>query len=149
VLTISPLTDEEIAAVVEIENLSFSSPKPESIFREEENKYLVAKEKPLDSASGLARGKGKVVGYIGVEKVLGETHIINMAVHPEYRKQGIGKWLMEAVLNDKDVFFLEVRISNIPPQKLYEKYRFKKVGVRKHYYEDNGEDAYIMRREAR
>jgi ribosomal-protein-alanine N-acetyltransferase len=134
-LTISPLSDEEIAAVVEIENLSFSSPKPESIFREEENKYLVAKE-----------GE-RVIGYIGVERILEETHIINMAVHPEKRRRGKGRKLMDEVLNDKDIFFLEARLSNAPAQKLYERYGFKKVGVRKHYYEDNGEDAYIMRRE--
>ena len=136
-LNIFPLEDKDILAVVEIENLSFPVPKNEGFFRSDQNKYLVAKE------------KDKVVGYIGTEEISGETHIINMAVHPENRQQGTGKRLIEAVLNDKDVFFLEVRFSNIPAQKLYEKYGFKKVGIRKNYYEDNGEDAYIMRRESR
>ena len=136
-MKISPLKEENIQDVVEIEDVSFSAPKKDSIFRHDQNKYLVAEE------------NGKIVGYIGTEEISGETHIINMAVHPENRKQGIGKKLIEAVLDDEDVFFLEVRASNIAAQKLYEKYGFEKVGVRKNYYEDNGEDAYIMRREPR
>lgn len=134
-LNIFPLENKDIQAVVEIENLSFPAPKNEAFFKSDRNKYLVAKE-----------GE-KVVGYIGTEEISGETHIINMAVHPENRKQGIGKSLLEAVLNDKDTFFLEVRVSNLPAQKIYEKYGFEKVSVRKNYYEDNSEDAYIMRRE--
>ena len=134
-LNIFPLENKDIQAVVEIENLSFPAPKNEAFFKSDRNKYLVAKE-----------GE-KVVGYIGTEEISGETHIINMAVHPENRKQGIGKRLLEAVLNDKDTFFLEVRVSNLPAQKIYEKYGFEKVSVRKNYYEDNSEDAYIMRRE--
>jgi ribosomal-protein-alanine N-acetyltransferase len=137
VLRISPLKEENIQDVVEIEDISLSAPKNDAIFRHDQNKYLVAEE------------NGKIVGYIGTEEISGETHIINMAVHPENRKQGIGKKLIEAVLDDENVFFLEVRASNIAAQKLYEKYGFEKVGVRKNYYEDNGEDAYIMRREPR
>lgn len=124
-------------AVVEIENLSFPVPKNEGFFKSDQNKYLVAKE------------GSKIVGYVGIEEISGERHVINMAVHPENRKQGIGKRLIEAVLNDKDVFFLEVRASNIPAQKLYEKYGFEKVGTRKNYYSDNDEDAIIMRRGSR
>ncbi|MBU0502415.1 MAG: ribosomal protein S18-alanine N-acetyltransferase [Candidatus Margulisbacteria bacterium] len=96
---------------------------------------------------GKEKEEEKVVGYIGVEKIAGETHIINMAVHPDYRRKGVGKKLIETILNDSDVFFLEVRISNVAAQKLYEKFGFKNVGTRKKYYQDNGEDAYIMRRE--
>ena len=136
-MKISPLKEENIQDVVEIEDISFSVPKKDSIFRHDQNKYLVAEE------------NGKIIGYIGTEEISGETHIINMAVHPENRKQGIGKKLIEAVLDDENVFFLEVRASNNAAQKLYEKYGFEKVGVRKNYYEDNGEDAYIMRREPR
>ncbi len=136
-LKIVPMTDNDLAEVVAIERASFNAPKDESIFRADENKYLVA------------RNGGRIVGYVGLEKVAGETHIINMAVDPEHRRQGVGKQLIEKVLNDKDIFFLEVRVSNVAAQKLYEKYGFKNVGVRKNYYSDNGEDAYIMRREPR
>ena len=132
-ITIAPMRDRDIPAVVEIERLSFKFPKDESIFREDEHKYLVAKD------------EDKVVGYIGVEKVLDEVHIINMAVHPDCRGKGIGKRLMQHVLNDEEVFFLEVRASNETAKKIYEKYGFKVINIRKGYYAD-GEDAYVMRR---
>ncbi len=122
---------------MEIEDVSFSVPKKDSIFRHDQNKYLVAEE------------NGKIIGYIGTEEISGETHIINMAVAPGERGKGYGKRLIEAVLDDENVFFLEVRASNNAARKLYEKYGFEKVGVRKNYYEDNGEDACIMRREPR
>lgn len=134
-LNIAPLKEEDIAAVVAIENLSFSAPKEEAIFKSDQNKYLVAKE------------DGKTIGYIGIEKIAGEIHVINMAVAPENRSQGIGSKLMEKILNKKDVFFLEVRVSNVAAQDLYEKFGFNKVGVRKKYYSNNDEDACIMRRE--
>jgi len=127
------MKDKDIPAVVEIENLSFQFPKPESVFKEDEHKYLLAKD------------DDRVIGYIGIEKILDEEHIINMAVHPDYRGKGIGKRLMQHVLNDEEVFFLEVRASNETAKKIYEKYGFKVINVRKGYYAD-GEDAYVMRR---
>ncbi|MBI5399315.1 ribosomal protein S18-alanine N-acetyltransferase [Candidatus Saganbacteria bacterium] len=127
------MKDKDIPVVAEIERLSFNFPKPEAIFREDEHKYLVA------------RDGDKIVGYIGVEKVLDETHIINMAVHPDYRGQDIGKRLMQHVLNDEDVFFLEVRVSNEKAKNIYEKYGFRAINMRQSYYAD-GEDAYVMRR---
>jgi len=135
-LTVEHMNEEDLPAVVEIESLSFPVPKDISIFKNDQNKYWVAKE------------EGRVVGYIGVEKVAGESHIINTAVHPNHRRTGVARRMIEEILDDKDVFFLEVRPSNMPAQKLYRKYGFEKVGVRKAYYADNGEDAYIMRRNA-
>jgi len=128
------MRDEDIAAVVAIEQASFSAPKDELIFRNDQNKYLVAKE------------GGKIVGYMGVEKISEEVHIVNMAVHPDFRGEGVGKRLVEKILNHKEAFFLEVRVSNIAAQKLYGKYGFKVVGTRKKYYNDNNEDAFVMKR---
>ncbi|MGB9612600.1 MAG: ribosomal protein S18-alanine N-acetyltransferase [Candidatus Margulisiibacteriota bacterium] len=132
-IVIAPMKDRDIPQVVEIENLSFKFPKSESVFRADEHKYLVAKD------------NDKVVGYIGIEKILDEVHIINMAVHPDYRKKGVGKRLMQHVLNDEEVFYLEVRVSNEIAQNVYKRFGFKIVGLRKKYYPD-GEDAYVMRR---
>lgn len=134
-LKIGPMKDKDFKEVVAIEKLSFTAPKSEDVFRHDENKYLLAKE------------NDRVLGYIGTEKIAGETHLINMAVHPNYRNTGIGKKLMAKALNDRDVVFLEVRVSNTPAQKIYEHFGFKNVGLRKKYYADNNEDAYIMRRE--
>jgi len=132
--TISILTDNELTDIVAIESKSFSLPKSEAVFRHDEHKYLVAKD------------NDKVLGYIGIEDIAGEKHIINVAVHPDFRKKGIAKKLVEKILNDKDVFFLEVRVSNQIAQNLYKKYNFEVVGTRKKYYSDNNEDAYIMKR---
>src|SRR3989339_644037 len=129
-LIIAPMKEADLSAVVAIENTCFSAPKSEAIFREDEHKYLVAKE------------DGKIIGYIGHEKVLDEIHIINMAVHPDYRSRGIGSRLIDKILNDQDTFFLEVRVTNVPAIRLYEKYGFKNISLRKKYYADNDEDAY-------
>ena len=134
-IKIEPMRKKDLSAVVAIENLSFKAPKPESVFIEDEHKYLVA------------RDGDRVVGYIGIEEISGEKHIINTAVHPDYRRQGVGQLLIKRILNKKDIFFLEVRVSNQPAIKLYEKFGFKNVGLRKKYYQDNSEDAIIMRRE--
>jgi ribosomal-protein-alanine N-acetyltransferase len=127
------MKDKDIPTVVAIENLCFKFPKSESIFREEKHKYLVAKD------------ENKVVGYIGIEKILDEKHIINLAVHPDYQGKGIGKRLLQQVLNDEEVFFLEVRTSNETARKIYERLGFKVINIRKGYYAD-GEDAYVMQR---
>jgi len=134
-LQIEPMKDKDLKEVVAIEKLSFNAPKSEETFRHDENKYLIARE------------NNKILGYIGTEKIANETHIINMAVHPDHRGERIGKKLMAKALNDRDVVFLEVRVSNTPAQKVYEHFGFNNVGMRKKYYEDNDEDAYIMRRE--
>jgi [ribosomal protein S18]-alanine N-acetyltransferase len=132
-IVITPMKDKDIPAVVAIEARSFKYPKPEAVFREDEHKYLVA------------RDEEKIVGYIGIEKILDEVHIINMAIDPDYRGKGIGKRLMQHVLNDEEVFFLEVRVSNETAKSVYEKYGFKVINTRKGYYAD-GEDALVMRR---
>ncbi|MDI6731957.1 MAG: ribosomal protein S18-alanine N-acetyltransferase [Candidatus Margulisbacteria bacterium] len=133
-INVVPMTEKDITSVVAIENMSFAAPKSEAVFREDEHKYLVVKD------------SGKVVGYIGIEKIAGEIHIINMAVDPACRGKGIGKQLLEAVLNNSDVFYLEVRTSNRAAIKLYQQYGFEITGIRKKYYQDNSEDALTMRR---
>ena len=91
----------------------------------------------------------EVVGFIGLWMVLDEGDITNVAVHPNYRKQKIGSLLMEYVINnmknwDISSLTLEVRKSNIAAQNLYKKFNFNVSGIRKNFYSDNNEDAYIM-----
>lgn len=93
--------------------------------------------------------KNKVVGYGGFWLILDEAHITTIAVCEEYRKNKIGEAILQAMVEkgyQKEVkwFTLEVRVSNIAAQKLYEKYGFQSLGVRKNYYQDNSEDAIIM-----
>ena len=93
-----------------------------------------------------------VAGYIGSQSVLDEADMMNVAVHPDYRRQGIGEKLVLALaqaLTEKGIrgLMLEVRESNVPAIALYEKLGFRQVGLRKNYYRAPKENALIMRKE--
>ncbi len=92
---------------------------------------------------------GKCAGYMGVWKVFDEGHITNLAVHPHHQRKGVARRLIISALDNcyKDgikYMTLEVRNSNKKAINLYESFGFKSLGVRKKYYQDNGEDALIM-----
>lgn len=102
----------------------------------------------------VAELEGRVVGYVGLWVIVDEGHITNVAVSPDFRRMQIGSALIRTMLEvtmDKGVtaHTLEVRAGNDPAIGLYEKFGFKEAGIRKGYYEDNGEDALIMWRRAR
>ncbi len=132
-ITISSLKKDDLPEVLAVENLSFSSPWKPNQFMSNLEQFNIAK---ID---------GKVVGFIGIEKVQDEARITHMAVHPIYRRQGVGKKLIaESLKIDARKFILEVRDSNIAAQKLYAGFGFKEVFRRKKYYNDNNEDAIVM-----
>jgi ribosomal-protein-alanine N-acetyltransferase len=90
-----------------------------------------------------------LVGIAGSWTMLDEAHIITIATRGNCRRQGIGELLLISVIDmvtqlKSNIVTLEVRVSNTPAQALYEKYSFRKVGLRRRYYSDNGEDAFIM-----
>jgi ribosomal-protein-alanine N-acetyltransferase len=135
------MKEEDIDEILNISSLSFSiSWSKNSYIQELTNpvaRYLVAK---IDN---------KVIGFIGTWIVLDESHITNIAVHPNHRNQGIASKLVKELLNYCKTqgcisYTLEVRSTNKAAKSLYEKYNFKQDGVRKGYYEDNKEDAIIM-----
>jgi len=135
------MKEEDIDSVVDISSLSFSICWSKNSYIDELSnpiaRYLVAK---IDN---------KVVGFVGTWIVLDESHITNIAIHPNYRKQGIASTLLEEFLNycksqGCNAYTLEVRSGNKAARALYEKYNFKQDGIRKGYYEDNKEDAVIM-----
>ena len=91
----------------------------------------------------------KLIAYIGFWKIIEEAHITTFATHPEYRRLQLGQALLVQMFSDcyKNMIkyvTLEVRESNIPAISLYEKFLFESIGVRKNYYQDNGENALIM-----
>ncbi len=93
--------------------------------------------------------QNELVGYAGCWQILEEAHITNLAVDIDFRKNHIGEALLKAIIdscyNNKVKYItLEVRVSNNAAIKLYEKYGFKSLGVRKGYYQNNNEDALIM-----
>lgn len=131
----------DIDGMHEIENLSFATPwSRASIEAELSNecaRYLVAHK------------DGRVIGYAGMWLVIDEGHVTNVAVHPDMRGMGVGKALMERLIQlaaDSGMIWmtLEVRRSNKVAQSLYHSFGFIDVGYRKRYYEDNKEDALLM-----
>lgn len=93
----------------------------------------------------------KVVGYIGSQTVLDESDMMNVAVHPDYRRRGIAEALVlaladELITRNSHSLTLEVRTSNAPAIALYEKLGFEQIGLRKNYYRNPKEDAQILRK---
>lgn len=94
-------------------------------------------------------GKQYVVGFAGFWMMAGEAHIINVAVRELHRRQGIGELLLISIMSlatelNAHIITLEVRASNITAQRLYSKYGFTQVGLRRGYYSDNREDGVLM-----
>ena len=94
----------------------------------------------------------RVAGYVGSQTVVGETDMMNVAVHPDYRRRGIAESLILALVEDlkameSHCLTLEVRASNAPAIALYEKLGFAQIGLRKNYYRNPKEDALILRKE--
>jgi ribosomal-protein-alanine N-acetyltransferase len=141
-LRIEAMRLEDLDEVQRIEQASFSTPWPSHAYQSELQtnrlaSYLVARIDDL------------VVGYGGMWLMADEAHITTFAVHPRWRRQRIGERLLLAFLDlarDRHAreATLEVRLSNMPARRLYEKYGFRPVGLRPRYYSDNNEDALIM-----
>ncbi|MEG1389129.1 MAG: ribosomal protein S18-alanine N-acetyltransferase [Angelakisella sp.] len=140
--SITPMTREDVPEVTVMNNLCFTCPWSEQ--------SLMAETTKNDAVFLVARsGAGVICGYAGLNYVLDEGYIANIAVHPEYRRQGIARLLLEALIAQSrrlalSFITLEVRVSNTPAQKLYEAMGFEVAGRRKNFYEAIREDAIIM-----
>ena len=136
---IRPMRASDLDTVLEIEQLSFVSPWSWDSFKQE-----------LVKSYGLcyiAEKDEQVVGYAIAWRIEDELHIANVAVHPDYRRRGIGQSLINFLLEgNKSVPWtgLEVRRGNTAARALYKKLGFQEVGIRRNYYEAEGEDAVLM-----
>ena len=139
--TIRRMTEADVDGVAAVEAATFPTPWSRDAFASEMKnvaaRYLVAEK------------DGRVIGYAGAWIILDESHITNIAVLKEAREQGVGRALTHGLLQylsnlGAAYATLEVRKSNEVAQNLYKSLGFIKLGVRKRYYEDNGEDALIM-----
>ncbi len=135
----------DIEEILDIETQSFSSPWTKAMFRQEldlewSKVFLVKKS--------VGRLK-EIVGYICFWLIIDEVHILNLATHPDCRRNGIATSLINSCLKSsilagaKDIT-LEVRKSNLPAISLYRQFGFEVKGIRARYYSDNREDAIIM-----
>ena len=131
----------DLDEVMAIERTSFHHPWSSNFFLEE---LQVACARSI-----LAQVNDKIVGYVLFWLLPDAVDIHNIAVHTEFRRKRIGQSLLQQVLEqarnrDSSRVTLEVRVSNIAAQKLYESVGFVSQGLRKGYYSDDGEDAVIM-----
>jgi ribosomal-protein-alanine N-acetyltransferase len=142
-MIIVPMSGAHVAQVAALEKLCFSDPWSENSVASELNNplsfWLVAVE---DDA---------VAGYIGSQSVMGESDMMNVAVHPDYRRKGYAEALVLALCDElkergNATLALEVRVSNEPAKALYEKLGFTLAGRRPNYYRNPREDALILKK---
>ena len=136
------MTLADLPSVHAIERASFFPPWPDEAYRNELTTNTLA-------TYVVARLDGVIVGFGGIWLMVDEAHITTFAVHPEHRRRRIGERLLQrlfeiAAAMNAEWLTLEVRASNLAAQRLYEKYGFRRAGVRRRYYSDNNEDALIM-----
>jgi ribosomal-protein-alanine N-acetyltransferase len=133
---------EDVGAVHDIERLSFATPWPAYAFEQELKSNRLAHYL-------VARAGDRVVGFAGAWLMVDESHITTFGVHPDWRRQGIGRQLLLSLF-DLSVrigarrMTLEVRASNDVAQELYRSFGFSETGRRPRYYTDDGEDAIVM-----
>ena len=146
-LKIRPMIMDDIEYVEEIDHLSFSLPWPDNAYRFEllENSASLLWVAESVSPSGVS----KICGMVVIWLILDETHIATLAVHPDFRGQGISKQLLKVALAASakcgaQKATLEVRESNHIAQEIYRDFGFQIVGRRRRYYKDNREDAILM-----
>ncbi len=137
------MREEDLDEVEAIEKASFSIPWSRNSIKDAmntpDNVYIVCEE------------DGHIAGYCGMWTVLGEGNIVNVAVGEAYRRRGIGREMMDSLIErglekQVEIFFLEVRQSNEAAKHLYESAGFKNIGLRKNFYEKPCEDACVMSR---
>jgi ribosomal-protein-alanine N-acetyltransferase len=137
----------DLEQVQAIDQASFSMPWPASAYQYELTQNPASMLWVAETDESIE--KKKVVGMIIVWRILDEAHIATIAVHPDYRRQGIGKILLRFALdwaarNGAQRAMLEVRASNQSAQALYLQFGFEVVSRRPRYYKDNHEDALLM-----
>ncbi len=140
-VTIDEMKAADIEELLVLEKTAFPVPWTENMFKNE-----------LSNAYGrywVLRSNQRITAYGGFWLVCGECHITNIAVHEDFRRQGQGKAILEHLIQMAQLYgahdiTLEVRPSNEAALTMYQRHGFLQKGLRKHYYEDNGEDAVIM-----
>jgi ribosomal-protein-alanine N-acetyltransferase len=138
----SPLRENDLPRILEIERICFSQPWSEDSFRE------VVSGRTFPSL-GARSASGELMGYIVFSEAADELHILNVAVHPDFRRHHVASTMLTrlhsyAKERGRVFSFLEVRESNHAARDLYVKFGYKLVSKRKQYYVDDRENALVM-----
>jgi ribosomal-protein-alanine N-acetyltransferase len=145
---ITPMTLDDIDAVIELEVVSFPTPWPASLYRREitrnpYSRYLVLRPAQKDASLPA------ILGYGGYWLLDDEAHITTIATHPQWRGHHLGEWLLLTLLyhakqDGATSSTLEVRPSNTAARSLYSKLGYRQIGRRRNYYSDTREDALLL-----
>ena len=143
-IKIRKMESRDVSGIAELEKICFNDPWSENSIASELNNKL--------SLWMVAIEGDKVVGYVGSQTVLGETDMMNIATHPDYRNRGIATTLIVELIDALEKrgshsLMLEVRATNEPAISVYKKMGFVEAGRRKNYYRNPKEDALILRKE--
>ncbi|HWR28445.1 MAG TPA: ribosomal protein S18-alanine N-acetyltransferase [Negativicutes bacterium] len=144
-IVVRRMTMDDLDGVMLVEVDSFLTPWSRSAFEEELSQNRLARYL-------VAVDNGAVIGYAGTWLVINEAHVTNVAVSGQRRREGIGRLLMEKLMDlsrdsGMDSMTLEVRVSNEAARHLYQQLGFVEAGLRKNYYSETKEDALILWRE--
>lgn len=136
------MTLSDVPAVHRLEEAIFSMPWSEKDFVYEMTENKVARYLVIEEA-------GEIIAFAGAHIILDQAHVTNIAVRQDCRGRGLGRMITRALMQyasnlGAEYLTLEVRQSNVTAQNLYKSLGFVKVNVRKRYYEDTGEDAWLM-----
>ena len=143
-MMIQKMNAAHVPQIAQLEKLCFSDPWSENSIASELNSRL---------SDWLVVTEGEqVVAYVGAQTVIDSSDMMNIAVHPDFRRRGIAEMLVAALEEQlrqrgSKMLLLEVRDSNVPAIALYEKLGFHQAGLRKNYYRNPKEDARILRKE--
>lgn len=146
---IRPMTTDDLPAALEIEHELF----PEDAWTEGMLRAELA-EQPRTRHYVVLEEDGKIVGYAGLAVAADEGDVQTIGVRTAHQGRGLGAELLTELLGEAGrrgcrAVFLEVRADNEPAQRLYERFGFVRIGVRKRYYQPSGTDAIVMRRDSR
>lgn len=144
------LQENRMAHYIVVRDTWLQPPDPTTtIPREDQRKPFPLSLLPVRIPPIMSPDVANIVGFSGLWHMVNEAHITTIAAHPDYRGRGVGELMLSSLIGiaytvHARYVTLEVRVSNYVAQNLYRKYGFSQTGVRRRYYSDNHEDAFVM-----
>ncbi|MDE3229652.1 MAG: ribosomal protein S18-alanine N-acetyltransferase [Chloroflexota bacterium] len=143
------LQENRMAHYIVVRDTLLQTPTPLSPLQEEPRKPFPLSLLPTRTAPPMSPEIAAIIGFSGLWHMVNEAHITTIATHPDYRGRGVGELMLSTLIGAAYTVHaryvtLEVRVSNYVAQNLYRKYGFTQTGMRRRYYSDNHEDAFVM-----
>ncbi|HET9110659.1 MAG TPA: ribosomal protein S18-alanine N-acetyltransferase [Ktedonobacterales bacterium] len=143
------LQENRMAHYIVVRDTLLTPPEPVVAPKDDQRKPFPLSLLPVRIPPIISPEAANIVAFSGLWHMVNEAHITTIAVHPEYRGRGVGELMLSTMIDrgyavHARYVTLEVRVSNYVAQNLYRKYGFSQTGVRRRYYSDNHEDAFVM-----